>query len=376
MRSAWCVSTTTSTTPSLALGCVGSSLEACSPPETLTSAMSCSSNPTTSPASPLATSSPESVAGPTPSPSLGGPPNDLFGRAVVPASPSRAPAKAQASTIPVISGRRGFGSSASAALQSSLEISSWPTPDAGGFNPRDEYWIQRRQEQRARRINGNGFGLTLGMAATLAGWPTPNTPSGGRSLDPAKMDATGRTADGRHTASLEHAVKFAGWTTPMARDGRSEMEQPKQRGTVGLELSKQARLAAWATPRAEDAESAGIRHSRNVADTLTAQAGIAAWATPQATDANAAGSRNTETSAAHPGQSLTDQVRGDRGTGRARSSAATGKSGSFQLNSRFSLWLQGYPITWASCGEAVTRSSRKSRPSSSARSSKRSEADE
>ena len=31
------------------------------------------------------------------------------------------------------------------------------------------------------------------------------------------MDATGRTVDGRkHTASLEHAVKFAGWITPTA----------------------------------------------------------------------------------------------------------------------------------------------------------------
>ena len=31
----------------------------------------------------------------------------------------------------------------------------------------------------------------------------------------------------------------------------------------------------------------------------------------------------------------------------------------FQLNPRFSLWLMGYPIEWASCGEQVTLSSRK-----------------
>ena len=47
--------------------------------------------------------------------------------------------------------------------------------------------------------------------AALSGWPTPKTPSGGRSVSIDKMDATGRMADGRkHTASLEHAVKFAG----------------------------------------------------------------------------------------------------------------------------------------------------------------------
>jgi hypothetical protein len=33
-----------------------------------------------------------------------------------------------------------------------------------------------------------------------------------------------------------------------------------------------------------------------------------------------------------------------------------------QLNPRFSLWLMGYPIEWAYCGERVTPLSRKSRP--------------
>jgi hypothetical protein len=34
-----------------------------------------------------------------------------------------------------------------------------------------------------------------------------------------KMDATGKTADGKkHTASLEHAVKFTGWPTARATD--------------------------------------------------------------------------------------------------------------------------------------------------------------
>jgi len=33
----------------------------------------------------------------------------------------------------------------------------------------------------------------------------------------------------------------------------------------------------------------------------------------------------------------------------------TEKSGSFQLNPKFSLWLMGYPIEWAYCGERVTR---------------------
>lgn len=337
--------TTTSTMPSPSPGCAGSSESEPSQRETLTPETSGSSSQPSSHASTPATSSPASGDGPTRSSSPAGPQTDLFGQALVPASRSAAPAKAKASTIPVISGRRGFGSSASAALQSSLEsrlrarlasrgstmfrliwrakvtpsgrrifqrralalrtsdsgFSSWPTPEAGGFNLRDPDWIERRQQQRARRINGNGFGLTLGMAVTLAGWPTPTR---------------------------------------------------------------------------EDGDSPGSRNyvNKRRSETLNSASHLAPWATPQATDASAAGSRNTATSAAHPGFSLTDQVRGDRGTGRSPSSAETGKSGSFQLNARFSLWLQGYPTEWASCGEAVTRSSRRSRQSSSARSSKRSKA--
>jgi hypothetical protein len=76
-------------------------------------------------------------------------------------------------------------------------LAGWPTPMAGtpaqnGNNPAGNTDSSRR-------------------AVELAGWPTPNTPSGGRSVSPEKMDITGRTVDGKkHTASLEHAVKFAG----------------------------------------------------------------------------------------------------------------------------------------------------------------------
>lgn len=49
-------------------------------------------------------------------------------------------------------------------------------------------------------------------------------------------------------------------------------------------LPRVAQLASWATPRAEDAESAGMRHGRGVADTLTAQSALVGWATPRATD--------------------------------------------------------------------------------------------
>jgi hypothetical protein len=67
-----------------------------------------------------------------------------------------------------------------------------------------------------------------------------------------KMDATGRTTDGKkHTASLEHAVKFAAWPTPCQQDGPHG--GPGQ-GTDRLPVA--ADLAAWPTPAARDWRSA------------------------------------------------------------------------------------------------------------------------
>jgi hypothetical protein len=61
-----------------------------------------------------------------------------------------------------------------------------------------------------------------------------------------KMDATGRTTDGRkHTASLEHAVKFAGWPTPVVNDSRGS-DYSYSRGNHDkpvLKLQGAARLA-------------------------------------------------------------------------------------------------------------------------------------
>jgi hypothetical protein len=51
-------------------------------------------------------------------------------------------------------------------LQDTVTLAGWPTPDASGFgadNP--EVWRARRIAVKARLGNGNGFGLTLNMAA-------------------------------------------------------------------------------------------------------------------------------------------------------------------------------------------------------------------
>ena len=120
-------------------------------------------------------------------------------------------------SIPALraSGRRTSGSG----------FTSWPIPNHNTTGAGNQ---------------GRDGGFNLQTAAILASWPTPNTPSGGRSVSIDKMDATGRTADGRkHTASLEHAVKFATWATPAARDykdGACDLDRNPVNKLLGREV--------------------------------------------------------------------------------------------------------------------------------------------
>jgi len=58
-------------------------------------------------------------------------------------------------------------------LQDQALLSGWSTPNAGPQNDGDTTWQQRREVLKAKHGNGNGFGMNLGQAATLAGWHTP-----------------------------------------------------------------------------------------------------------------------------------------------------------------------------------------------------------
>ena len=181
------------------------------------------SDQTISGAMPSATSSPASADGATPCDSQVSPMTDLFGRAVVHASPSAPQASSVATKMSATYGLRSSTSSASAALELSLASrlqalldtpggtmwrqtwklqvtpqrrrisahiqsglhtsgsgftgwpTAWPTPNAGPQNDGDTTWQRRRELLKAKHGNGNGFGMNLGQAATLASWATPTT---------------------------------------------------------------------------------------------------------------------------------------------------------------------------------------------------------
>lgn len=206
----------------------------------------------------------------------------------------------------------------------------WPTPQANK---------NTKNSKDPQRMKENGSQTCLADAAHLCHWSTPTVQDSANNAGPSQFDRNthplnvqatlaawptpqednANNSAGHKGTAFSDLPTVAGWATPKVSTGDYQYDQ--KTGKKILNLSGQAKTAGWATPRAEDAESAGMRHSRGVADTLSAQAGQDA----------------------------------------SRSNAETARPAGFRLNPRFSLWLMGYPAAWASCGERAMQSFQKSR---------------
>ena len=227
-------------------------------------------------------------------------------------------------------------------LQDFVLLAPWPTPNAGPQNDQDSTWEARREALKAEHKNGNGFGLTLGMAATLAPWPTPcqqDGPKGG----------PGQGAD-----RLPAAAALAPWPTPMA--GSPATETYNAAGNTDSSRRTVALIAGWPTPNAMEGGQTS-RSGKRKGEPLMGGLVHGTWATPTTRDHKDGDSGSCQNV---PINSLLG-----RQIHLSGSPAETAKPG--QLNPAFSLWLMGYGTVWASCGEAVTRSSRKRLPPSSKR---------
>lgn len=233
-------------------------------------------------------------AGLTPCGLPDGPMTDLFGQDLAPVSHSAPQASSVAAKMSATYGLRSSTSSASAVLEQSLAnrlperlgmpggimwqqtwkakvtpqrrrilahtasalrtsgsgCIGWPTPNAGPQNDTDSRWQERREEIRAKRKNGNGFGLTLGMAATLAGWATPTTRdwkdtgdlSGSmvRQDGRSRMDVLGRQAYSLVVASNEqaHGLRPVGARGGLGDTCNGSTAQTEKRGQLNPAFSR------------------------------------------------------------------------------------------------------------------------------------------
>ena len=259
-----------------------------------------------------------SAAGPMPSASQGGPTICRSGPALAPASRSPMPGGTGASRTPGTCGPIGSGSSASAALQQSLE---------------------NRLRRRLSTDGSTWYSMT---------WKKKDTP--------AQRRFSLLRASARRTSVTESSGSQAGWTTPVTGDAKNQTPRPHCEKHVMLA----DQLAGWATPNTMDSmESRKLEERKKKGGCCNLKDQLAGWSTPTVQDGTQTGVNERE--AERNPKTFWAQVTGLRCDG---SPAGTGSNARFRLNPRFSLWLMGYPTGWASCGERATPSSRRSQRSS------------
>jgi hypothetical protein len=201
----------------------------------------------------------------------------------------------------------------------------WPTASASGFEAADlPALLSRREECKARKVNGNGFGLTLNQAVKLkaAGlWPTATEGD-------HKASGTRTGTPNSHPGTTLTDAANGLWASPASRDWRGDSHAPAAQRRNSPCLPAHVGLVDPESPSTSG-------KSRD-------------WPTSQARDWKGSQGR------AYRGESMDLPATDGRGT----------------LNSRWVAQLMGYPPDWLDVGTEshsrlwATRSSRKSLPSS------------
>jgi hypothetical protein len=231
--------------------------------------------------------------------------------------------------------------------------------------------VMYQQRASQRRTSGKGFtgwptprateivtgdnaqgGLGLTSTVQTVGWPTPDTPNGGRGIGHAhRVGGTYYDRNGKKVQlSLENTAKtLAGWPTTTTMDHIPREKLRPSRTATGRTGGYIAEvLAGWTTPSARDwKDSDGMSTTgtnpdgseRNRIDQLPRQvfAAVSGWATPTVADAGKI------TEASHQ-EGVRQQIYGRPSKS---SPAETGSRGA--LHPAFPCWLMGFPSEWVSC---------------------------
>lgn len=199
---------------------------------------------------------------------------------------------------------------------------------------------KERVTQSGRRICALRASGRRTSGSDCTSWPTPNAQEFGiadeQRLNQRRQECKERTGNGNGFGlTLGQAAKIlTGWPSPVANK-----TSPQQREDFTPTLAATAQMATWATPTNRDYRS----------EAATDEFNEKRWSHKRGKPLSAEAT-------------LTDS-----GQTQSGSTAETTNIG--QLNPRFSLWLQGLPAEWASCGERAMLFVRQSRKRSSKRSS-------
>ena len=308
-------------------------------------------------------SSPASAFGPSPCAAPGGRMIDEFGPDHVLANLSARQAKALGFLTSGTSGRQCTTSSASAALQQSLESKLQALTQPLGstlYKLTWKLWATPLGRSRSRLRAS----VPRTSAIETSGWPTPTS---------ALADKGVRTFEGglieamrNHGPDLAAAACLTGWPTPTTRDWK-DGAQCDNVPTNAL-LGRAAWLAGWPTTTSTDA----LRHpAHDFAPTpnmtLNHSAVLAGCPTPSCNN-DRTGNPEAAMSMTRADGSKVQQRLQDfavicgparlTATGELLTGSCAGMGNGGQLNPAHSRWLMGLPVAWDDCAPVVTRKRR------------------